>query len=500
MATFKPPVPRRPPPRAPDELITGSQAPALVIKASKGSVPPLPARAAPALPARRSTLERNNTTVKEDDDIPASPRIDKARLISRRPPPPPRNGERDNKNPPPLPTRRNSALASVQAEASTPPGRRLPPVPTRSQSQPLPPPVKLSTKPVLEEVPVSNYDCGTSLEPISCLICHDFSAVDHHASLFPRESVRTLAQLAQDLTAPFSTETDKARSIFTWLHYNIIYDTEAFFSGNIREATPESTLRSGLAVCGGYAGLFAHLSKLAGLQAEEVNGHGKGWGYQALEPGSPIPPPKMNHAWNCVLMDGEWRLLDACWGAGAAEEMAYKADFNPYWFNASPVEFGNRHFPTDNPGYQFIPEEHGGPISWEDYISEPKRPLIFQNFYKEDLDLYTLQPAWDGIESGTTTFCVSKRCQHMSMAQEDIFVILICTGLQLELRTPMHPSESGWTATVHVPRGSDVVMYYVTTIDNQDARGAGVAEYNRAVGRKAMGIEGFAKWTARERL
>jgi transglutaminase-like putative cysteine protease len=108
--------------------------------------------------------------------------------------------------------------------------------------------------------------------------------VDTHAAQYPKESLpnvpNLLSWLANELTAPFDSRTDKARAIFTWLHHNVAYDCDGFFRGNSplkgQHVTPDVTLRYGLAVCSGYAGLFVDLAKRAGLQAKEVGGHGKG--------------------------------------------------------------------------------------------------------------------------------------------------------------------------------------------------------------------------------
>lgn len=82
-------------------------------------------------------------------------------------------------------------------------------------------------------------------------------------------------------------------------------------------STPEKTISSGLAVCEGYAGLFAALALKAGLQAMVCSGASKGFGHTPLEPGQPVPAFKSTHAWNAVCIDnGEWKLVDPCWGAG----------------------------------------------------------------------------------------------------------------------------------------------------------------------------------------
>ncbi|TFK44732.1 hypothetical protein BDQ12DRAFT_641641 [Crucibulum laeve] len=360
-------------------------------------------------------------------------------------------------------------------------------MPTK-RNTPSPPPLPLNSKPQLPAQPLA------PVQSLSCMRCYDFSAVDEHASRFPRHTVSSLQSLAYDLTEPFDTETEKARALFTWLHHNITYDVDAFLSGNLQPSTPESTLSSGLAVCDGYAGLFKYLAECVGMQVHKITGHGKGVGYKALEPGEPLPPMKMNHAWNCILTDGVWRLVDPCWGAGALNITMYVKRFDASWFTSTPAEFGRRHFPED-PSYQLIADEDGGPISWEQYMDEPEPgPIIFAQFYEAKLDPATVQPASKFIRGGQYVhFSVFKLCEHMSTADEDNFVYFV---MMENSRTPLYlNNEGGWSADVFIPAGAEVALYFVTTVNGQDAKGLGAHGFNAVNGRSAMQFGGLLKWS-----
>ncbi|KAJ6625606.1 hypothetical protein B0H10DRAFT_1782610, partial [Mycena sp. CBHHK59/15] len=328
-----------------------------------------------------------------------------------------------------------------------------------------------------------------------CIKCHDFSPIDAHATQFPRHTVNSVEELAYNLTTPFDSETEKARAIFYWLHCNITYDVDSFFSGNIQAATAMDTLRSGLAVCDGYAGLFKSLAEVAGLQAHKVTGHGKGFGYTALAPGEPTPPESSNHAWNCVLMDGEWRVLDSCWGAGALMGQVYTQRFAPVWFTSTPTEFGKRHYPTD-PSYQLIPDEDGGPVSWEDYILAPEGPTIYGDFHTLEFLPDLLQPATKDIQSGQwVSFHIFKLCEHMSKDDADNYVYFI--NAPDNTKTPLVVNaEGGWSANIYLPRGAgDVSLNYVTKVDGKDGKGLTVQGFNSSIGRKSMAWGGMCKWS-----
>jgi protein disulfide-isomerase-like protein len=152
---------------------------------------------------------------------------------------------------------------------------------------PVPPPINLNSKPAISQVKalISRPAPAPALTS-GCLICRDFSRPDQIASQYPRESLPRggdlTAYLADVLCGSLNSYTDKARAIFTWLHHNIAYDTGAFFSNNVKHVSPADVITTGLAVCGGYAGLFVAIALKAGMECVMVTGHGKGYGYSPL--------------------------------------------------------------------------------------------------------------------------------------------------------------------------------------------------------------------------
>lgn len=425
------------------------------------------------------------------------------RALARKPPPPPlaenlhtlydEPKDYEQPIPPPLPAR--------GPPPSLPPRRPVPTYHVEDQAPPPPPPprrlppslpVELPTPPPDEtEEPQLSY---ANQPADSCLQCRDFSVVDTHAAQFPRHTITSLDQLAYDLTAPFESETDKARALFTWMHHNIAYDAPSFLAGNIPPQGPMNTLRSGLAVCDGYAQLFEDLGERVGLQVHKVTGHGKGYGYAASTPGQPVPPFQSNHAWNCVLLDGDWRLIDSCWGAGVLEAGVYTQRFNPSWFVASSVEFGKRHYPTD-PSFQLLSDEEGGPTSWEDYILAPEGPIICRELYDHSLSVVHLEPSTKYLQSGqTVSFHVFKLCEHMSTAYGDNYVYMIYTDGKM---TPLHLNAGGgWSGSLRVPPkpGGDIQVAVVKTVGGKDAKGLGASGFLQAKGKKAMTFSALAMW------
>jgi hypothetical protein len=393
----------------------------------------------------------------------------------------------------------------------------------------VPPPIPQSSRPDLTSIqatkPKFNSPATSPALANVCLVCRDFSGPDNHAARFPRQHVRDLQTLAYELTSPFPSHTDKARAIFTWLHHNIAYDVDRFFNGTVCGSTPQSTLQSGLAVCEGYASLFTNLATYAGLESIVISGHGKGYGYTALGPGSSIPPYKAGHAWNAVRIDGgEWKLIDSCWGSGHVQGkgMPYVAKFTPEYFSMSNEEFGIKHFPGNREHF-FL--SGGRQMSWEEYIQiNPQHwpamveaPTIFTNA-KEDYYIgeKTVLPANRKISvnnGGIVRFQFSLICPHWTLDRHGnkgpppVFFVMI-GGIDgrskdmVPLEYIQAPSGQGgdvWYVDINSRElgapGQTLTMFSVSKFDKSDSvRGLTVKQFLDGKGRVAMGFTGVAAW------
>jgi len=167
------------------------------------------------------------------------------------------------------------------------------------------------------------------------------------------------AELALTLTKDYSTDTEKLRSIFSWIADHISYrvrkkntragnysnnllftDTSGWKSANDRMA--EMVLQSKSAVCDGYARLFKSLCDFAGLRSAVITGFAK-------SDLSRQPPFRCNHTWNAVYIDSGWHLLDITWASGYT---SYSGDefykfYDEKYFLATPEAFLRDHFPDD---------------------------------------------------------------------------------------------------------------------------------------------------------
>ena len=422
-------------------------------------------------------------------------------------------------SPPPVPSMRSQSVGPevIPSGATTKP----PPVPLGSR----PDLSKLqATKPKLNGQPAAS-----SQSP--CMICRDFSGPDDHAARFPRQSLpqhHAIPWLAQQLTAPFPSLTDKARAIFTWLHYNILYDVESFFAKCIRPSTPASTLASGLAVCEGYAGLYTTLATHAGLESVVISGHGKGYGYHPLAPGQPLPPLEAGHAWNVVKIDnGEWKLIDPCWGAGHVQGhgMPYQQKFDPTHFTMTNEEFGIKHFPMDRTQL-YLPG--GATMTWEQYIVinpanwpnlvEP--PTVFSNALEEHgvgaRSLLPLAKKVNVYGNDIVRFQFGHPCPHFTLERHvrrgpPYVYVLSIHGIDgrkddfipFEHVRGQTPGGGGdlWYTDVESRMlgapGQSITVFAVTSFSDKTGeacRGLTVREFKDLKGRTNMGFQGVLAW------
>lgn len=107
-----------------------------------------------------------------------------------------------------------------------------------------------------------------------------------------------VAILAKELTKNAETDREKLEAIHTYVINNVKYDYQKATSlpkGYI--PNPESTLEEGLGICYDFAALTASMLRSVDVPTKLVKG------YSTYTP--------VYHAWNEVLVDGEWIVVDA---------------------------------------------------------------------------------------------------------------------------------------------------------------------------------------------
>ena len=223
--------------------------------------------------------------------------------------------------------------------------------------------------------------------------------VDKIISKYPK-TFHSTEKLAEKIKKDFDSDYDKARAIYTWIALNIKYDyalflnppksqgftysTEAEKKRKIQELNDkliQKTFKSQKGVCEGFTALYQHLSELTGLKSEIITGDSK----IGL---SDIGRKKTfsNHAWNIVLIDKKWRLIDVTWAQGYYDYSKGRMvnDFAPIYFDTDPEYFFAKHFP-DSGTYL------GKKLNKDDFLNGP---LIYNKTIEGD---YKIKSPESGI-------------------------------------------------------------------------------------------------------
>lgn len=263
-----------------------------------------------------------------------------------------------------------------------------------------------------------------------------------------------LADLAKQLTAPFTTEAEKARVLFVWVADNIRYDVEKFenpprtqVSAKTREelerkkkeaqeAELRSSFKSKKGVCEDYSSIYKAMCEAVGLACEVIRGDAREF-YKPYQAAHNNP-----HAWNAVKIDGQWQLLDATWAAGYVRNRKFTRRLELGHFMTPPLWFVQRHLPDD--------------LKWElldqpiDSKRFPTLPLI--NYGQSDYPLLDFSQELEKLPDGR----VQARFQFSTTPK--VFLVV-----NSQSKNPIEfeqKEEGGFTIFQFTPRGrGDVTIY-----------------------------------------
>ncbi|KAJ3242476.1 hypothetical protein HDU81_003183 [Chytriomyces hyalinus] len=201
----------------------------------------------------------------------------------------------------------------------------------------------------------------------------DFAHLDEYAINTPQHETQSIHGLAAYLTFPFDDALSKIRAIFCWVASNIEYDYKGFITGQMKPQDANSILHSRSSVCEGYANLFLALCKAATTQtpqghesitAFKISGAARGVG---VEPGDPAVDLDA-HAWNAVLIHGEYRFIECTWAAGSIMNQQYHKQYVPGpYFLVHPLDFVQTHISKSDPKEQFL----SNPLTHQEWAALP---------------------------------------------------------------------------------------------------------------------------------
>jgi len=197
----------------------------------------------------------------------------------------------------------------------------------------------------------------------------DFSLID--SLVFKVKYKNDLTSLTQELTNHYSGQLYKARAIFRWITENIRYDyqyyNKYYYKGKEAKTYKckedenceakriawetkylDRVLRKKKAACQGYSMLFKKMCDIAGLKSEIITGYVRTEYYQIGSVGT------LDHAWNALLLDSTYYLLDATWAAGSCGKddngklLYFNKSFNNYYWLTPTADFARNHYPQNS--------------------------------------------------------------------------------------------------------------------------------------------------------
>ncbi len=115
-----------------------------------------------------------------------------------------------------------------------------------------------------------------------------------------KELYSVMTDITEEIIEPEMTDMDKVIAVHDYLIVNTIYSEK---DGNAEYlATASSVLIDGEGQCQGYSEAFTALLMLSGVETQVISGN-------ALDSSATYQP----HAWNLVMIDGEWYHVDVTW-------------------------------------------------------------------------------------------------------------------------------------------------------------------------------------------
>lgn len=113
-------------------------------------------------------------------------------------------------------------------------------------------------------------------------------------------------ELAKELTKGLETDKEKFQAIYQYVISNISYDYEKISSlGTVYVPRPDQTLSEGKGICYDYSSLMAVMLRSVDVKTKLVKGYSDN--------------VASYHAWNEVMIDGEWKIVDSTSDAAYAK-------------------------------------------------------------------------------------------------------------------------------------------------------------------------------------
>ncbi len=130
------------------------------------------------------------------------------------------------------------------------------------------------------------------------------------------------AAAIQAVTTPEMTDYEKELALHDWLLEQVRYDDNSLSQWTLAYADPNNDnpygpLVNGLGICYGYASTFQLLMQMVGIECITVHGTARS--------------DRAEHAWNQVLLDGQWYCVDVTWDDPTTDTPLSDAEAHRYF-------------------------------------------------------------------------------------------------------------------------------------------------------------------------
>ncbi|AOC93333.1 Transglutaminase-like superfamily protein [Flavobacterium anhuiense] len=297
---------------------------------------------------------------------------------------------------------------------------------------------------------------------INFTFAQKISEVDKIVAKYPK-SFDSTEKLADKIEKDFDSDYDRARAIYSWIAFNIRYDYNAYLNPprvqgfsysseaekqrkikQLNDNLVQKAFKSKKAVCEGFTALYQHLASLMGIKCEIIRGDSK---ISVRDIGRKTT--SSNHAWNMVLIDKKWRLLDVTWGQGYYDSSKGRMvnDFNPAYFDTDPDYFFAKHFP-DSGSYL------GNRLSKEDFLNGP---LIYNTTIEKD---YKIKSPDSGIIEARNGDRITVEIKNLSKSNQVFYLNKYNKAVKVQ-----NPKEKRGGLEFQIPIDSNIGDYITVFVD-----------------------------------
>jgi len=217
--------------------------------------------------------------------------------------------------------------------------------------------------------------CCVFSQNLAELKAFDYRRADSIALHFPKKKYKTVTEIAAALTENLTTEHEKFRAIFRWITDNIEYNKSA---QNVTDAT--KIVRKNKAVCQGFSNLLKEMCNSINIPCDVIVGYTK---TEIKDINKKLK--KTDHAWNSVLLYGNWYLVDVTWATSKYNVITHKymKEFDEHYFLTDPQKFILDHFPQDKK-FQFLDK----PVKKSVFT---KWPVYYTDYFHFNIENISLQ-------------------------------------------------------------------------------------------------------------